>query len=210
MVHLSDEEGLDGDDLYAQLPATCQIWRNFPHPRFRSDSRVSSFPIGPRDLFLGKDDLMAGIPSSKRPFPWAFMGTLWASGSRTVAVSHFLRSLPQGFFYGGKSFGMGLPLLQYRYRLMQSVFALAPEGDRHLDTFRLWESLCCGCIPLVVDHDSSAEALLGSASSSCNNAGLPWLSPAAATDTSSLNHLQACIRIACSGPQRDFEAGFCP
>ena len=96
VVHLSDEEGLDGDDLYAQLPATCQIWRNFPHPRFRSDSRVSSFPIGPRDLFLGKDDLMAGIPSSKRPFPWAFMGTLWASGSRTVAVSIFLRSLPPG------------------------------------------------------------------------------------------------------------------
>ena len=119
-----------------------------------------------------------------------------ASGSH-VAVSHFLRSLPQGFFYGGKSFGMGLPLLQYRYRLMQSVFALAPEGDRHLDTFRLWESLCCGCIPLVVDHDSSAEALLGPASPvpvfECWPEALAF-AQLQLRDTSSLNHLQACIQ----------------
>ena len=32
LIHLSDEEGLDADDFYEQLPAECQI-RNFSHPR---------------------------------------------------------------------------------------------------------------------------------------------------------------------------------
>ena len=98
---------------------------------------------------------------------------------------------------------------------MQSVFALAPEGDRHLDTFRLWESLCCGCIPLVVDHDSSAEALLGPASPvpvfECWPEALAF-AQLQLRDTSSLNHLQACIQTWWQGLrqtlQRDFEAGF--
>ena len=161
LIHLSDEEGLDADEFYPQLPGNCNIWRNFHHHRLITGRNVRSFPIGPRELFLIKDELMLGTLSSNRPMPWAFMGTIWASGSRHLAVSHFLRGLPSGFFYGGKSFGTGLPLEHYRERLMQSVFALAPEGDRHLDTFRLWESLCCGCIPLVVDHGQSAVHLLG-------------------------------------------------
>lgn len=217
LIHLSDEEGLDADDLYPQLPATCQIWRNFPHPRLMADRRVRSFPIGPRDLFLVKDELMAGVPASHRPVPWVFMGTLWASGSRTLAVSHFLRGLPHGFFYGGKSFGTGLPLEQYRQRLMQSVFALAPEGDRHLDTFRLWESLCCGCIPLVVDHAASAAALLGHGSPVPVFDGWPQALAFAQQqlrDPDALDDLQALIQRWWQGLrqtlQRDLELGLCP
>ena len=130
VIHLSDEEGLDADDFYPQLPDTCKIWRNFSHPRLMIDHRVRSFPIGPRDLFLVKDEQMAGITASNRPQPWAFMGTLWSSGSRTIAVSHFLRSLPQVSFMVEK-FWYRLALEHYRQQLMQSVFALAPEGDRH-------------------------------------------------------------------------------
>lgn len=161
LIHLSDEEGRDGDALYPEMPPHCRIWRNFPHPRFAADPRIHTFPIGPRDCFLVSAQEMAGPASSSRQVPWAFMGTLWPSGSRTLAVSLFLRALPQGIFYGGRRFGVGVPLHQYRQHLFSSVFALAPEGDRHLDTFRLWESLCCGCIPLVVDHNSTAPALLG-------------------------------------------------
>ena len=51
------------------------------------------------------------------------------------------------------------PLTQYRSIQLDSSFSLT-EGDRHLDTFRLWESLSCGCIPLVNDHLNSASLLL--------------------------------------------------
>jgi hypothetical protein len=163
LVHLSDEEGLDGDELYPMLPIGTPIWRNFPYPRFSvpglaSGTSVMNFPIGPRAEFFGQPSPTA---ASARPLPWSFMGTLWGSGSRLLATALFLRALPHGFFYGGSSFSMGLPLHRYRTVLAQSVFALCPEGDRHLDTFRLYESLQMGCLPLVVDRANQALPLLG-------------------------------------------------
>jgi hypothetical protein len=158
VIHLSDEEGLDGDGWYPELPPCTPIWRNFPHPRLGVNPWVRSFPIGPRDLFLAPDSEL--LSATERTYPWAFMGTLWPSGSRQLAVSLFLRGLPAGFYFGGRSFGQGLSLPHYRATLLTSVFALAPEGDRHLDTFRLWESLSCGCIPLLVDHNTTADQLL--------------------------------------------------
>ena len=158
LIHLSDEEGLDGDQLYSLLPADTPIWRNFPYPRFEADRRIQTFPIGPRREFFG---FIPHLLASGRSYPWAFMGTLWASGSRTEAVSVFLRALPAGMFFGGRHFGLGLPLAAYRAHLLDSVFALCPEGDRHLDTFRLYESLQLGCIPLLVERQGMAAPLLG-------------------------------------------------
>ena len=89
------------------------------------------------------------------------MGTLWRTGNRTLAASLFLRALPQGQFYGGRHFGQGVPLSAYRLTLADSTFALCPEGDRHFDTFRLYESLQLGCLPLVVERQQQARTLLG-------------------------------------------------
>ena len=157
LVHLSDEEGFDGDELYPMLPQGTPIFRNFPYPRFPA---ALNFPIGPRTEFLVPGLEVAA--ASTRPLPWAFMGTLWASGSRFEATALFLHALPQGYFFGGRRFGQGLPITDYRDVLAQSVFALCPEGDRHLDTFRLYESLQMGCLPLIVDRAEQASALLGS------------------------------------------------
>jgi hypothetical protein len=159
VLHLSDEEGLDADSWYARVPPAVPIWRNFPHSRLEVRPQVRCFPIGPRDLFLAQQQQPL-LPASCRHAPWAFMGTLWPSGSRRKAVSLFLAHLPAGHYYGGQHFGQGLPLEQYATNLRHSVFALAPEGDRHLDTFRLWESLCCGCIPLLVEYNNTADRLL--------------------------------------------------
>ena len=51
-------------------------------------------------------------------------------------------------------------LHRYMDELENSIFSLCPEGDRHLDTFRLWESFSCGSIPLVVDYNSTVSKLL--------------------------------------------------
>jgi hypothetical protein len=159
LIHLSDEEGLDGDELYPMLPTGTRVWRNFPYARFSHRSvMVRSFPIGPRAEFL--DDAFC-LPAHQRPYPWAFMGTIWGGGSRALATALFLRALPNGMFFGGRSFGVGLPLMQYQAILAQSALALCPEGDRHLDTFRLYESLQTGCVPLIVNFRNQAEMLLG-------------------------------------------------
>jgi len=158
LIHVSDEEGLDGDQLYPMLPESTTIWRNFPYERFDNKTTIHHFPIGPRKEFL---ESMQLNKASERTTPWAFMGTLWRTGNRTLATSIFLREHPSGEFFGGQFFGRGLPIKQYRDRLQNSIFALCPEGDRHFDTFRLYESLQAGCIPLVVERDGQAIRLLG-------------------------------------------------
>lgn len=162
LIHLSDEEGFDAESFYRFLQPNTSIFRNFYHPRLNKFSKnILSFPIGPRHVFIDSHLTLDSLcPSSKRHYPWSFMGTLWPNGSRKYSVSLFLRSLPDGFFYGGHQFGSGLPLLSYKKVLCNSIFALAPEGDRHLDTFRLWESLSCGCLPLVVNYHQAAVHLL--------------------------------------------------
>ncbi len=179
LIHLSDEEGLDADSLYPILPPETVVWRNFAHPRLKQ-SRV--FPIGPRADFIPIHDALT--PCSSRPFPWAFMGTLWSSGSRSLAASLFLRALPQGCFHGGHRFAQGLPLSLYRHNLLASAFALCPEGDRHLDTFRLYESLQAGCIPVLVDQGEVAKSLLGDLA--------PF--PVFSTWTEALNWVQGLLR----------------
>lgn len=162
LIHLSDEEGIDGDGLYPLLPKGTVIWRNFSHPRLQHHGNVSVFPIGPRaELLKPSIEQRSHLRASQRSYPWAFMGTLWSSGSRTLAASLFLHALPQGFYFGGRRFGQGLPVEAYTEVLLQSSFALCPEGDRHLDTFRLHESLQAGCIPVVVDQRQMAIDLLG-------------------------------------------------
>ena len=159
LIHISDEEGIDGDQLYPTLPRGTRVWRNFPYSRFeRDDLCLRSFPIGPRLEFL---DPQPFVPASSRHFPWAFMGTIWRSGQRLLATSLFLSALPQGLFFGGRHFGQGVPLLQYKQGLLDSVFALCPEGDRHFDTFRLFESLQMGCLPMVVERHGQARQVLG-------------------------------------------------
>ena len=158
-IHISDEEGLDGEALYRRLPDHVKVFRNFYHPRLFNIKKITTFPIGPRIEFLGSSSQRL---SSERNYPWTFMGTLWPSGSRKIAVSHFLAKLPSGIYFGGQNFGVGLPLKAYQTNLLNSVFALCPEGDRHFDTFRLYESLQMGAIPLVVEREGQARELLGS------------------------------------------------
>lgn len=56
---------------------------------------LHAFPIGPQTEFLDQElQIPAATPASCRPYPWAFMGMLWASGARTLAASLFLRALP--------------------------------------------------------------------------------------------------------------------
>ncbi len=159
VIHISDEEGFDGDEFYDQLPKNIPIWRNFWHSRFDSDPRLRYFPIGPRNIFLLNNKNNYSI-ASKRKYPCIFMGTVWASGSRKYALDLFRKNIPNGFYYSSTNFSQGLPLDQYSTLISNSVFCLAPEGDRHLDTFRLWESLSCGCIPLIVDYKFTVQRLI--------------------------------------------------
>ncbi len=147
ILHISDEEGLDGDEWYPSLSKKIPIFREFPHSRFDELSQINNLPLGPTRWTL------INIPwktSSQRKHPWSFMGTLWPGTSRQDALDCFKLSIPGGFDYGGSNFAQGLPLNRYLPALLDSSFALCPEGNRHFETFRFYEALQLGSIPLTL------------------------------------------------------------
>ena len=100
LIHLSDEEGFDADSFYPDLSPHISIFRNFYHQRFaQMSNEINTFPIGPRDIFLPLPTILNSFTCNHRSIPWSFMGTLWTSGQRNLAVSSFLRNIPNGFFY---------------------------------------------------------------------------------------------------------------
>ena len=138
-------------------PSTIVIWRNFPYPRFQRAVRgCTGSPIGPRAEFLDPGVRIGrgcrpGLRIARSPgLSWARCGR---SGSRTLAASLFLRALPQGVSLVERASDMGLSLLSSYQGLSacyEAHFALCPEGDRHLDTFRSVREpagrlYSCGC-----------------------------------------------------------------
>ena len=53
-----------------------------------------------------------------------------------------------------------LSVSEYKKILKQSVFAPCPRGNRSVDSFRLYEALECGCIP-IIEKDPYWKNLLG-------------------------------------------------
>jgi hypothetical protein len=143
--HVSDEEGRDGDLWYPSLPPHRTVFREFPHPRFERFPQVGNLPLGPTRSALIN---VPWLPASGRQHPWCFMGTLWPGTSRQQAVDCFQRHIPNGFVHGSGGFGQGLANDYYVFVLHQSQFSLCPEGHRHFETFRFYESLELGAIPL--------------------------------------------------------------
>jgi hypothetical protein len=56
-------------------------------------------------------------------------------------------------FAGGNDTGEITSIVSDPYvkELLKSVFALCPPGNYSSETFRYWESLLCGCVPIVAD-----------------------------------------------------------
>jgi hypothetical protein len=145
--HISDEEGLDGDRWYPALPPQRTVLREFPHPRFERFQQVVNLPLGPTRAAMRN---VPWLPASCRQHPWCFMGTLWPSTTRGQAVAWFQQQIPGGVLHGSEGFGQGLAPDLYAFQLHQSRFSLCPEGNRHFETFRFYESLELGAIPLTL------------------------------------------------------------
>jgi hypothetical protein len=156
ICHLSDEEGLDGDRWYPSLPPQRTVLREFPHPRFECFPQVGNLPLGPtRSAMIN----VPWAPASCRQHPWCFMGTLWPGTTRQQAVACFQQQIPHGFLHGSEGFGKGLANDHYVAQLHQSKFSLCPEGNRHFETFRFYESLELGAIPLTLLSPAELNAL---------------------------------------------------
>ena len=142
LIHLGDEGGAEKKDLVYSL---CEhIWRTFSLPMFKNFKNVTSIPIGYKS-----DPIKDNINILKRNYKWSFLGTTHGSSRYDLLYKH--RNIMPNFinltedFSGKKSMDTN----DYYKILNNSIFAPIPHGYFHPETYRLYEALEAGCIPIL-------------------------------------------------------------
>lgn len=148
VLHLSDEHTSDDISFYDN--AHClKVIRNYTRPNL--NEKVLVIPLGYHyTLRDGIDNPLARTP--QLPFRsniWCFFGTNWNNRS---AILEPLKSLGK---YNCKLFNQwndpeNLSREEYCATLLDSVFVPCIGGNNH-ETFRLYEALECGCIPILIN-----------------------------------------------------------
>lgn len=132
-------------------------WRRLRHPR------MHLWVMTPRPgehqglvRFLGEGwhvdtpDVVAAVPAdAPRPLPWFFAGQV--THERRRACVEALRALPHhsSQLVETPGFTQGLPRHEYLLRMAHSRVIPCPSGPGTPDSFRLYEALEAGCLPLA-------------------------------------------------------------
>ncbi len=142
LFHISDEWYLD------QLkPYRCfvHILRNY-HCSALQQNGITQIPMGPSRLPGGK---LAIRPVAERRYFWCFAGNLASTRSSMV---HHLENIKPRFLHITGTRGASATWLapeEYLAILGDSIFVPCPMGNVNLESFRLYEALDCGAIPIV-------------------------------------------------------------
>ena len=153
LIHLGDEGGTEKRDLVYSL---CEhVWRTFCFPNLKDNKDITCIPIGYK----------SSVPQIKlkindRKYTWNFMGTTHGSSRYDLLDKH--KELKPHFTnltgnFAGKN---SLSTSEYYDILNKSIFTLVPHGYFHPETYRLYESLECGSIPIVENPHNFFENFL--------------------------------------------------
>ena len=97
-----------------------------------------------------------------KKYTWSFTGQIHAQGKRKEMIEQLKDCPGDSFFNINKSWQSSdsLSTKEYRDILSNSIFVPCPRGNSSVDSFRLYECLECGAIP-IIEKDESWEILLG-------------------------------------------------
>ena len=151
VLHLSDEYCNDSISFYSfsQCLGVVRIYNRTDIPA-SVQSKVVTIPLGYHwTMGEGSDDPLNKTP--RLPFRntvWSFYGTGWQD--RKKLLEPLTQIQPHSLLLVNSwESPEKLTRNQYIARLLDSVFIPCPRGN-NIETFRLYEALECGCIPLYV------------------------------------------------------------
>jgi Exostosin family len=146
-MHLSDETL--GDDFSFYSFSMCRyVFRNYYHPVASELPNVYTFGIGYQTAFMFVTPRLQ--LETERFYQWCFAGNIH-NAQRLEFLRHFFDVKPYSWNATMDTFAssLGLTLNDYKRMLRQSKFALCPPGQGNVDTYRLYEALEAGCIPVT-------------------------------------------------------------
>lgn len=144
LLHLSDESYGGGYQIYSEFDF---VIRNYHSYKF-DVAGVMEIPLGYTQAVRGASG--SKLTSSRRSFIWSFLGN--KNGARLSMRKQFCRIEPHyEHVYDARAIGdVGkMPPGNYFQVLRNSIFCPCPMGNVNLETFRVYEALEAGCIPIV-------------------------------------------------------------
>ncbi len=144
VIQLSDETYAVPDDFYKKAAF---ILRNYWHKN--GAQKTVAFPLGYKRGFWDGCSSKAPLPLEKRKYTWSFAGQI--EKSTRIAMINSMKKVSSYHVHEINSFGdtNSLGTEAYRQLLQESIFVPCPKGWWNLDSFRVYEALECGCIPIV-------------------------------------------------------------
>ena len=147
ILHLSDEMGDDSLDMY-ELDCCVKVMRFYlrdcPCPE-----KVLTIPLG-YHWTLAEGSKVPTTHTPRLPFRehvWSFHGTDWKGRKELLEPLNELPHVAE--FYEGWNSSKALKGDAYISMLLNTVFVPCPDGV-NAETFRFYEALECGCVPLLV------------------------------------------------------------
>ena len=140
LIHLGDETfAYDLSMVYNKFN---YVWRTFCSNKYFNNKKVSCLPIGYKSGIFFKKEI------GKRKYKWAFLGTPHKSSRHDLLFQ--LSDIEPSFFHKTKKFNEKIIDVSEMSGILTSTeFIPCPNGFVHPETYRLYEALECGCIPIV-------------------------------------------------------------
>ena len=158
VLHLSDEYRTDSLEFYT-LKNCLGIVRMYNRSDIPEEAKNKTvvIPLGYHwTLPNGSDDPLNKTP--RLPFrnqTWSFFGTNWKNRKDLLAPLNNIQPNTVRLFDSWNSPDV-VDRKQYIVTMLDTIFVPCPSGN-NAETFRLYEALECGCIPLYVKEDGNND-----------------------------------------------------
>jgi GR25 family glycosyltransferase involved in LPS biosynthesis len=143
ILHMSDEF-LDDPTFFYDWPEVTHVMRFYVRDELRGNPKVFFLPLGPHWI------PSTPIPAvSHRQYTWSFLGTNWNGRSDSMEL---LKEIQPHNYILFKEWNDPRKIGEEEYikEMLNTKFIPCPRGN-NLETFRFYESLECGCIPVFVE-----------------------------------------------------------
>jgi len=154
LIHLSDERRDPSEYplVRGEYKNWARVFRNYFDSEYSDMPNVQWFPLGYSSNGFDWSQVQTDIPASKRRHDASFMGNDFTNKRRAGMIRNFEEQSKLvvtgavrrgGWGSGGRN--------EYVRLMMDSKFCLALPGTS-LESFRLYEALQAGCIPVMLDQ----------------------------------------------------------
>ena len=159
IIHVSDEYATDPTYFY-QWPEVTGILRFYTRTDIPVDPKILTVPLGYHRQFPGNRDVphMSTPELPFRELTWSFAGTDWKGRSQDMQILEAIQ--PRYIvWYSDWNDPKQMKSDEYISLLLNSIFVPCPKGQ-NIETYRFYEALDCGCIPLCIDIPPTLEGKL--------------------------------------------------